>query len=339
MLDPHVLDAPLQPATAPATDGRQLHRAAELADRGDYAEAAELAAQLLSDGLYDIRLIGYYFVGVFLDHGVAILPAILDRLASLLSEEMDLIEPDKKRERAVDTSLAWLLRTVGDRCHYHSNQHDEPWRRWVDEGTPDLIDAARTAGDELGAAIGAIIEPALDAQGQAPRSYEPLGRLRRWLDGELAPAISRAIARAARSQAQVETQGDADASAPDDAPEELRDLPAGVPGRSPGPTPPGLGPDALSSPAMSLLCRKLAAFEWLMEQQDFARAAVVASDIREVISNFDPLVYLPKLFSHYFRLLSVSVDELMPYWEESDSPAWQALEQFYRTDLDGFLDR
>lgn len=89
---------------------------------------------------------------------------------------------------------------------------------------------------------------------------------------------------------------------------------------------------------MQLLVRKLRAFEALIERGDMGKAAVVAIDIKQTIESFDPLLYLPALFSTYFKLLSRSTGELMPHWEELASPAGEALQSFYRVDLDGFLD-
>ncbi len=64
----------------------------------------------------------------------------------------------------------------------------------------------------------------------------------------------------------------------------------------------------------------------------------MAHDVRNVIAAFDPMIYLPELLAPHFRLLSGSVDELSPYWEQSSTPGWQALEQLYRVDLDAFVD-
>ena len=92
------------------------------------------------------------------------------------------------------------------------------------------------------------------------------------------------------------------------------------------------------SPALSQFMRKLEAFEELVQTENLAKAAVVAHDIRKIVADFDPMTYLPELLSPHFRLLTRNVEQLSPYWEQCDSPSWQALEQLYRVDIDGFID-
>jgi hypothetical protein len=68
-----------------------------------------------------------------------------------------------------------------------------------------------------------------------------------------------------------------------------------------------------------------------------AKAAVVAYDVRRALEGFDPKVYLPKLLSSYFSVLSTHVDQLAPHWEGAGSASWQSLESFYQVDLEAFV--
>jgi hypothetical protein len=92
------------------------------------------------------------------------------------------------------------------------------------------------------------------------------------------------------------------------------------------------------SPALFQFMCKLQAFERLIEQGSPAKAAIVALDIRSVIAAFDPMVYLPGLLAPHFRLLSAHIADLSPHWEMNGTPAWMALEQLYRVDLEAFVE-
>ena len=75
-----------------------------------------------------------------------------------------------------------------------------------------------------------------------------------------------------------------------------------------------------------------------MDRGDYARAAIVASDINRIVESFDPRVYLPRLFAGFYRRLAGGVGDLSPHWESAESFSWKALEQLYQVDLDAFLD-
>lgn len=96
-------------------------------------------------------------------------------------------------------------------------------------------------------------------------------------------------------------------------------------------------PPEFSSPALSVLIDKLRGFELLVERGELDKAAIVASDIQSVIEDFDPLIYLPGLFGRYLQLLSKIIAEVEARWNAGDSTARRVLEQFYRADLDRFV--
>lgn len=321
MLNTSLLDGPL--AISPDVDAGDaaLHRIAEAADRGDYLDAAERAAALLDKRIYDIRFIGYFYFGVLLQQGITYLPDMLARIHTLLDDDFAALGPSNKRERTIDAALQWLLQTVVDRCRYHAAQHDETWAEWLSQLYPGLASEIAEGLDRVAADMQRLVEE--------PRCLAALGRLRRWVMDDLPHARPSAPAR----------EHDA---APE--PDAARKATARMP-RNPPALQPSLQPslqsivqiDAAASPAMQALLRKLHAFELLIDRGDVGKAAVVASDIKEIIESFDPLAYLPALFSTYFRLLHQTMSDLLPYWEESDSPAWQALQRFYQVDLDAFL--
>jgi hypothetical protein len=79
-------------------------------------------------------------------------------------------------------------------------------------------------------------------------------------------------------------------------------------------------------------------FDTLIGRGDYAKAAIVANDIRYTLEHFDPVTYLPQLFAEYFKALHRAITDIAPFWQKNDTPTWHALEQVYRTDLDAFLE-
>ena len=93
-----------------------------------------------------------------------------------------------------------------------------------------------------------------------------------------------------------------------------------------------------SSAPMTLLMKKLQAFELLIEKEDFVKAALIADDISTLMKNFDPSLFFPKLFSKYFALSATHIDTLAMEWENKNTLKWEALHRLYQTDLSGFIE-
>lgn len=101
-----------------------------------------------------------------------------------------------------------------------------------------------------------------------------------------------------------------------------------------------ISPDekALFLEELEVFSRKLKVFELLISQNDYLKAAVVARDIDQLIDNFDPLSYFPKLFGKYFSIVAKNVVGLSDQHEKKESLQVKSLEKLYRTDLDMFID-
>jgi hypothetical protein len=88
---------------------------------------------------------------------------------------------------------------------------------------------------------------------------------------------------------------------------------------------------------LDLLLRKLQTFETLIGSDQFAKAAVVADDIQMTFDHFDPTLYFPQLFASYLRLLVMHSEQMMNFAQAKDSAEWKALLNYYRSDLEGFI--
>lgn len=348
-------------ASRPADVGNDAnavaHKLLDLADRGNYIEAAARAAELLQGASGDVRLISVYLAGLFVERGAPGLPAVLDVIEKL--------GDDCSRRTA--SALEWLLRAIVDRVAYHTTRRDEAWEAWLRELSVDQV-------EDIAARCGAL-STRLDKGGSAAQK---LGRFAR---EKLLPAVTRArkaaVAESASPQPapEPEPQTAPDWHAPDRGP--VPGLDDDDPGDhepdddddsgddesddndDPGDDESDHGefeykerarrPDAvrreprgshdgmIDSPALAELRDKLLAFEIVLTRGELDKAAVVAHDIQAILGSFDPLVYLPALFGRYSELLHGAFSEIEARWHDTGSPQWRILAQFYRTNLAGFV--
>jgi hypothetical protein len=124
---------------------------------------------------------------------------------------------------------------------------------------------------------------------------------------------------------------------PEEEPEEEDSRARSRPVEAPRSAPASAGPSIPVSPALAQLMRKLAAFDTLVERQDFHRASVVAADVLHVVEHFDPRVYLPALFSRFFAGLSTNAEQVESLLQSTETLSFRSLDQLYRVDLDTFL--
>jgi hypothetical protein len=344
-----------------AAAATRIAYAAQLADRGDHEAAAREAATLIEAGIHDIRLIGFHLFGLFMQRGIAQLPALLARMIALLGDEFAELKPERRKLQVVNSATAWLFEHVSAQLVFHAKQRDATWAAWCDERDGQLPEAIGGGCSKLTAALEAVLD--------APLAAVPLARIRRWALEDLRRAMARrealpvvplvpapvvpvvtddndadaehADADDDAADAADTTDGDAAAGAAWPAPDAHATWAApNAITAAPRSAPPLRGdePVAVGSPALAVLQAKLAGFQALVARGELARAAVVASDLRLTLAGFDPITYFPSMFAAYFKTLHHIVDELTPYLDASDQPAWQALESYYRADLRAFLE-
>jgi hypothetical protein len=181
----HLLDGRLAPSreTDDASVAARIARVGQLADRGNHDAAAREAAELIETGYRDVRLIGFYLFGMFLQRGVAYLPALLERAATLVTEDLAALGPSRRKVAVVGSATAWLLEHVAARLQFHTRQRDATWDAWRAASDVALVDAILAGSDKLARALEEVSE--------APRAAAPLARVRRWTSEELRRAVTR----------------------------------------------------------------------------------------------------------------------------------------------------
>ncbi len=334
MLDLAFLERPPPVFAGPllAAGDARLGRVLRSSNQGEYEEAAREAASLFAQRTYDVQLLVRYLFGVFLERGPAVLPQILEGVARALRDGFDPEQAPDRSKTTTDISVGWLLRTLRERIEYHRLNRDETYKGWITAGDAAGVESIRAAA----AALRIEIERRLPTT----RCTEQLTALDACL-GDLCRAV---LAKPALPKAPPPKLPDPPA-APAIEDDPLGNEPSEPPPERPMAPPVGRAPAAALSPSgvfdsapLRLLLDKLDAFDQLMARGDFERAAIVAHDLNRVVEHFDPRVYLPKLFSGYFRRLASGAGNLSPHWETAESMSSRALEQLYQVDLDAFLE-
>ncbi|HEX2572925.1 MAG TPA: type VI secretion system protein IglI family protein [Polyangia bacterium] len=326
-IDLGLLDRALPVAEYPGLESSEprLLEIYRLADQGEDLPAGEKAQALLKTGFYDVRLLGFFFFGAFVEQGPPCLPDLGGTLLRTVGENWAAFGPVYKRERLYDGALGRLFRSIRERLAFHKQFRDARWNDWIQATTPMILSMFRTSAERLQAVISEHITNA--------SSTDELLHLEAWLKDELLPLLV-----AFHAPPASPPEEPADHPSP---PAESEPSPPGSPSaellqQGYSLSPPGYITIALS-PALARLIDKLQGFADLVEAGKLNRAAIVADDIRQTLESFDPRLHLPKLLSSYFRLLAAHVDELAPHWQDRGTPAWQMLEQFYLVDFDAFI--
>jgi hypothetical protein len=318
-LTTHLLDMVLETESLDLEneDGR-LEKITGLVTRNAYIEAARAAEALLRQGLYDVRLVGPYLLGLFLEGGLESMPMVFHALSSTLLRNWEFFSPRERKDMYADGSLRWLLKLLNKHIEHHERLKDDTWKRWLEAGNREPLEKALALSEEIFSAFGRVM----------PRNgcEAPFRRLTQWMEGHLRALPEPELPEEPEPEPEEAPMEEAvSEEAEPDAPVRARPVPA--------------GPVLPVSPALAQLMRKLEAFDTLVERQDFRRASVVAADVLAVVESFDPRVYLPMLFSRFFAGLSTHADEVEPLLGSTESLSFRALDQLYKVDLDTFLEQ
>lgn len=301
----------LEPATQwlDATDGR-LHTIGDLVEGGKVEEAADLASELFAEGFVDIRPMSVLLYAAFVDRGVGILSSLFEAVTLALRANHDAIGPKEKKQSVFDRRLGWLFDRIVLQLEYHERGKTDQFTAWTSVANERL---------DLVAAGASNLKTLLVAE-RYETATRSIIRLHAWLASR--------------------------AEAANDAAEKTSTVDVRVPVDLPPPKSPTIMPkDDESKVTLAVshkfaeLCQKLGAFEALIAKGRYDRAAVIAADVQQLVEQFDPRTYFPELFANFAALMSENIDTLSGHMDQRGSPAWTALDQFYRVDLKSYVDR
>ena len=310
-------------------------------------------ASLDGERVYDVRIAAFACYLAWRAEGFRALPWIHEAIVAVAGEGLSAFGPERKKVAHLDVRISWALSTISDDITYHEKHATSEWAAWtkgVDAALADRVSETRSPA-----------RAALEQAG-ATRAADALGRE--------ASAVDKCLMAIVPPPPPPPPPARSEAASPSfDAPEEpeVATGPASFGGRdfdaddeagpwsaqpasvaAPASRAPRLRTKDLAnggqvvqlavSPAFVDLVRKLEAFEALVERGKYQKAALVADDLTETISRFDPRTYFPELFASFGKSLAENIEVLGEHWEERESLGWKALEQFYRVDLKRFVD-
>jgi hypothetical protein len=290
------------------------------AENAEYMDAAVLAGEVLEEGVYDIRITGYFLYGIFLEQGVGSLAVIFECLTKLLTENWEAFGPVKNREKLTQNSLNWFLKQLNKKLQYEEDKKSEVYEQWVEEVSSDDVEEALEGNEQFRRALSTTLEEL------AEPLLESLPKVNDWLR-----SFQHVVYREPEPEPEVEEEFE-----PDEEVEPAEEEPARI---SAPPSPPTADAAVLAEGSyhLGLLQRKMAAFERLIVKEQYPKAAIIAYDINKIIKNFDPRIYFPRMFSKYSMLLALNIGEITTFGEHKGSVEWQTMQDLYKVDLEGFV--
>ncbi len=313
----------LEAATAKESEVFDLHfeEIVSLVEQEEYARAASKIAPILEEGCLDVRLVMYLFYSHLMEEGVSTLTPIFQNIVSLIDDYSDKITPIQNRDKHIQTSLIWFFSTLSKKLRLiekllKDGRSDPFWEKSITNLSIEPV-------EKLQAITTRLIE-FFTHKWENPTINQHVMFLLKWLK-ELDHLPS---------EEQPQEVSEEKPLPPEEKTEKVIEKPVSTN------APKGKGSleeTLCSSEEMQKLHQKLQTFDALIKKEDFPKAALIADDITQVIENFDPATFFPKLFSHYFSLHAKHIQELARHWEKKSSLEWSALKRLYDTDLEEFI--
>lgn len=317
-----ILNRTIEPAENPGleTTDPRLTDIITLAHNGDYQGSAAQAQAVFEEDIFDIRTVGFFLYGIYLETDIGALYDIFQTLIRLFQENWEAVGPAKKREKHAQTSINWLIKQIAKTLQHEEDKTSDNWNRWLKEVTSDDVAQIIEAGDELQKTLESILEDA------SRPLLEGLLKIKEWLTN-----LQQLVYQEPEPEAEVEPETESD-EPKSQQPIETIDQKVVSPAM--------IGVDdtvVTGSYHLRILLKKIEVFEQLISEEKFIMAALVAQDINDIVANFDPKVYFPGLFSKYSYLLAMNISKLSSFDGHKKTVEWQAMKELYKVDLNSFI--
>jgi hypothetical protein len=301
---------------------------AALVQGGNYKEAAAKSETILAEKIYDIRIIGYFLYGHFIEQELPALADVYLCLADLLRDNIDALGPARNRGKHIQTILNWLMKQIIKTLQYEEEKKKGLYQEWISGVSSDQVQEIIDAGGKFRSSLVLVLE---DSAGPV---LDGMVKINDWL-----VSFQRLVYREPKPEPEEEKEPEIEEKAA--AEEEIAQEPQEEE-REPVYEPVPQAEDEITgvegSYHLKVLIKKLETFDHLVSTQKYASAAIVADDINAIIANFDPRIYFPNLFIRFALQFAANINNLASYAEYKESAAWQALQDLYKVDLDSFVD-
>lgn len=315
----------------------------DLDQSGDHTKAADRVEALFQDDIYDVRLASYVLSAAFYEDGPARLGEILQATQQLMQDECSATHDAENDSTYLAKATTRLFRFLNDELSYQRSAGKKTWTNWSKNVSRSECDqlvghglkllevmqspSFHSAADEVGKllqVLRALQEQAklqADASASSQAETPPTGKTEK-VSGKKPSGNRLDHAKTQEKSPRMENGARTESSSPlanassslsSDTTVELR-----------------------VSPRFLELQAKLRAFETLIQQKRFDRAALVADDINRLITDFDPREYFPSLFASFAAKLNEHIGHIGNHWADKESLAWETMSQFYRVDLAAF---
>jgi hypothetical protein len=285
---------------------QQFDQIANCAEKEQLEELEEQALKVLGDGNFDIRVIAYYFYAHFLKFGLKSLTETLPLFTELVEDQFEILRPLHRKEKQIENSFNWFFVHVLDKLKYHERLlKEKKSSSFMELSGEEFTALLQTAGSFF---------DYFDKKWVQSATKERIAHVIKQIE-DLKPIVLLQESVSEEEVAVIEPPTLPEISLP------------------PEPSP---SSEVFDSIPMKGLMEKLKAFEALTQQGDFLKAALVSSDMAEMIAHFDPCLYFPKLFATYFKLLAEHADSIAAATESRDTLKWKALERLYKIDIEQF---
>ena len=282
--------------------------------------AITLIEELFEENIFDIRMICYYLYGYWLDNSFASLYEVLQCFNNLLSDNFEAIGPIANREKNFEKSLSWMMRQIFKKITYEEKKNSSLWQQWYASISEEEIKLILEAGARL------CVNLTEKVNDNAVNIIDQWNKIDSWLRA-LKTMVARPLALIATETENSETDSLLMALKEDN------DLTGGF--QSDDYIKSFKGYEA--SYHMTLLLKKIAAFERMVHEKKFDRAALILDDIKLSLSEFEPTLYLPKIFENFVKLQALNFNELVAYQQQRGTLESEVMQEWFKVDLDGFI--
>ncbi len=338
-MDIDILKAELEVKDSPGLDpfDSRFIDIATLVQNGDYEEAALQAEEIIEDEIYDVRIIGYFLYGVFLEKGPAVLGDIFNVINLLLTDNWEAVGPVKNRAKHTKSIIIWFMKQLLKKLEYEEDKNSTTWEEWIggvsSDEVADILDELSTLRKNLGIKFEDAASDILDV----------LMKLQQWLKSFQQIVYQEEEANEPESEADIDEEEELEEDDGELGDEEEEILSGDREAKRAEATvnignSSSYGVAVQGSFYLNELVKKLNVFEELVKDEKFLLAAIVIEDVQDIIENFDPRKYLPEIFSPFYRIYASNIKAFSRYDEYKDTEVWQVLKDAYCVNIDSFLE-
>jgi hypothetical protein len=283
-------------------------------EKEEMPQAVEQILAVFEEGNFDMRLVSYYLYAHFLQKGFMSFNETLPIFKSLIIHEWESLRPIQRKDRQVESSFNWYFTHVINKLKYNERLMKEKKQLlWAS------THVSEKEFDELEKTLQDFMIFFHEKWAESPVKERVTHLVKKI--GDLKPMILQEKIEEVVEDKLVEEETS--------EPEEKVELTAMLI----APSQPGL----FESSEMMTLLKKLKTFEKLIEKGEFLKAAVVSNDLTQIISNFDPCAYFPKVFATYFNLLAKHSSSITDESNSQETLQWKSLDRLYKADVDQFV--